>query len=60
MAILAGKFESNKQDWETPQWLFDLLDAEFLFYIDLAASESNTKCRAFMTDALNHRWSGVC
>lgn len=46
-----------KDDWETPVWLFDLLDAEFHFRTDLAANERNRKCELYLgllgTDALD-------
>ena len=38
--------------WQTPQWLFDLLDGEFNFDIDLCATESNSKCDNFCHDYL--------
>lgn len=56
-------FSSKTEDWETPQWLFDELHAEFGFETDLAASAENAKCRQFYTkadDALTKEWSGVC
>lgn len=57
-------WSSNKSDWETPQSLFDLLDSEFHFDLDLAASSSNSKCLSFFSlsdDALLQDWSGhVC
>lgn len=37
-------FSSNKDDWCTPQSIFDALDKEFHFTIDVAASDSNAKC----------------
>ena len=39
----------RREDWETPQWLFDKLNSVFNFYIDLAASEENAKCSRFIT-----------
>jgi site-specific DNA-methyltransferase (adenine-specific) len=39
--------KSKRTDWETPDWLFDQLDAEFNFTADMAADESNAKCRPF-------------
>lgn len=53
------KFGSAKQDWETPQWLFNLLDQEFHFTFDLAASPENAKCSRYFTeeqDALLQKW----
>lgn len=41
-------WSSKKQDWTTPQDLFDNLNEEFHFNIDLAANSSNTKCERFL------------
>lgn len=52
-------FKSEKNDWGTPQWLFDQLDAEFDFNLDPAASEENAKCSAYITiegDGLYRGW----
>jgi site-specific DNA-methyltransferase (adenine-specific) len=46
--------------WETPQYIFDWLDEEFDFDIDLAADESNTKCNHYLDkfwDSLKVDWS---
>jgi phage N-6-adenine-methyltransferase len=56
-------FSSAKDDWETPQALFDQLDREFGFDIDVAASYHNAKCDCFFTekdDALSQEWAGTC
>jgi site-specific DNA-methyltransferase (adenine-specific) len=57
-------FSSNKQDWETPQKLFDELNEEFQFERDVAANEQNAKCAKFFTEAddgLKQDWSkDVC
>ena len=37
-------FSSKKDDWETPQWLFDELDSEFHFTLDPCANVLNHKC----------------
>lgn len=34
---------SNSDNWRTPQWLFDQLNQEFNFKIDLCADDNNTK-----------------
>ncbi len=44
---------SDSDSWETPQWLFDQLNAEFHFDIDLCATEDNSKCEDFCHDYLN-------
>jgi len=49
--------------WETPQWLFDLLDKEFGFTLDVCALPDNAKCERFFspeTDGLTQKWEGVC
>lgn len=54
-------FMSNRQDWETPQWLFDQLNEEFGFTVDVCASEQNHKCDRFYTeedDGLSKDWTG--
>jgi site-specific DNA-methyltransferase (adenine-specific) len=40
-------FSRQSDEWETPQALFDALDAEFRFMLDAAASAANAKCREF-------------
>src|ERR1035437_2590492 len=50
-----------RTDWETPQWLFDHLDAEFRFRTDVCATRENSKCAQFLSeDSLNSTWTGVC
>lgn len=53
-------WSSAKEDWETPQVLFDELDAEFHFTLDAAANEHNAKCANFYSWGSLHRpWEGV-
>lgn len=52
-------FSSDKNFWETPQKLFDELDAEFHFTLDAAASDENHKCARYFTqsdDGLRQNW----
>lgn len=42
-------FSSKREDWETPQHLFDKLDLEFNFTIDVCADITNNKCKRFYT-----------
>lgn len=45
-----------RQEWRTPQHIFDLFDAEFAFDVDVAASCDNHKCPVFIdedSDALS-------
>lgn len=54
-------FSSDKNFWETPQKLFDELDAEFHFTLDVAASDENHKCARYFTqsdDGLRQNWEG--
>lgn len=34
----------ERDDWQTPQWLFDKLDQQFSFDIDCCATKENSKC----------------
>ena len=55
-------FSSKTDDWETPQAVFDELDNEFHFTLDVAASHSNAKCADYFTkeqDGLSQEWRGV-
>lgn len=52
---------SNKDDWETPQALFDSLNEEYHFTLDPCASHKNHKCDKYYTiedDGLSQDWSG--
>jgi len=63
MANFNGKFDTVKQDWITPDTLFQKLQDEFRFTLDLAANEQNTKCSKFYSEeenALSKHWSGIC
>jgi phage N-6-adenine-methyltransferase len=58
-------FSSDTDEWETPQELFDALDAEFGFKVDVCATAENAKTPHFFTradDGLNQDWvaAGVC
>ena len=54
-------FMSEKDDWETPQSLFDKLHEHFHFTLDAAASDSNHKLPRYYTketDGLVQDWGG--
>jgi phage N-6-adenine-methyltransferase len=56
-------FSSDTNMWTTPQDLYDKLDAEFHFSVDVCATAENTKCEAFYSpadDGLAQQWSGTC
>lgn len=61
MTFNRGLRTSLRTDAETPQALFDSLDAEFGFTLDAAAIVENAKCERFWTErdnALEQRWLG--
>ena len=54
-------FSSNTDEWETPQALFDRLDAEFKFNLDVCATAENAKCPRYFTKEINgltQSWAG--
>lgn len=56
-------FSSQKEEWETPQDLFDKLNEEFHFDLDVCALPENAKCKNYYTpeiDGLKQTWKGVC
>lgn len=57
----AVMFSSDKNDWETPQRLFDELDHHYHFTLDAAASHTNHKVDRYFTaddDGLAQDWGG--
>lgn len=40
-------FSSHSTEWTTPQWLFDELNEEFNFTVDLCATKENRKCSKY-------------
>lgn len=63
MAINEGMFSSATDNWATPQKLFDELNAEFHFELDVCASAENAKCKKYYTrevDGLAQKWNGRC
>ncbi len=64
MSRITEAIYSSKTDmWETPQWLFDELNEEFGFTVDVCATKDNAKCKRFFSpeeDGLKQEWTGVC
>lgn len=63
MAINSVLYSSESEVWETPQDLFNRLNDEFHFDIDVCATPENAKCSKFFSpldDGLSHDWQGVC
>lgn len=60
-----GMYSSATSEWETPQALFDRLNHEFGFQLDVCATANNAKCTNFFSpeqDGLSQDWShaGTC
>lgn len=58
----AVMFSSETDMWETPKWLFDELDKEFHFDLDVCAIPENAKCEQYFTpetDGLSQEWNGT-
>lgn len=56
-------FSSKTDLWETPQELFDELNQEFHFTLDVCATAENAKCDRFYSpadDGLSLPWNEVC
>ena len=54
-------FSSEKMDWETPDELFEELNKEFRFTVDVASSHENAKTRRHYTQEENgllQNWGG--
>lgn len=52
---------SQTEEWETPQYLFDLWHAQFQFTCDVAATSRNAKCHRYFTKEMNglsQSWEG--
>ena len=53
---------SDKNYWETPQEFFNKLNEKYHFTFDLAASDSNAKCKSYFTetdDSLSQDWHTI-
>lgn len=61
--MIADYISSSKTyEWATPQKLFDDLNAEFHFTVDVAADDTNHKCPKYYTkkdDGLKQSWGGA-
>ena len=61
--VLTVHFSSNTDLWSTPQTLFNTLQAEFGFTLDVCANADNAKCLNFFAeeqDGLAQEWTGTC
>lgn len=60
---MAVHYSSKTDLWSTPQILFDVLNQEFHFNLDVCATDENTKCARYFTeqqDGLAQDWQGIC
>lgn len=60
MPIHNSLFSTDSNEWITPQWLYDLLDEEFDFELDPAATDDNAMCDRYYTveeDGLQCPWA---
>lgn len=60
---LAVHFSSRTDEWATPASLFDELDQEFGFTLDVCALPHNAKCERYFSpadDGLTQAWEGTC
>ena len=57
-----GMYTSSSEEWGTPQKLFNRLNQEFNFTLDICASKENAKCHKYYTkeeNALKKEWGGI-
>jgi len=59
---LRAMTSTGKDDWATPDWLFQQLDAEFHFDLDPCCTHETAKCEKHFTPAENglvQDWGGA-
>jgi len=44
---------TSRDEWQTPAWLFNILNAQYGFTFDCCANEENRKCERYSSDFLN-------
>lgn len=62
MTLTSGLFSSNTDEWSTPSELFNQLNEEFNFTLDVCATPDNAKCKEYFTkeqDGLSQKWHGT-
>ncbi len=58
-----NNFKSDKTIYSTPVKLFNFINKEFNFDLDVCALEENSKCKNYFTpemDGLKQDWRGIC
>ena len=59
----SGLKTSLTDEWPTPDYVFNTLNEEFHFTLDVCADDDNHKTPAYFTkkeDGLKQNWSGIC
>ena len=59
----ASMLSSKTCEWAMPQDLFDKLNAQYFFELDVCATPENAKCARYYTqeqDGLQQKWEGRC
>lgn len=59
----ASMLSSKTCEWATPQDLFDKLNGQYFFDLDVCATPENAKCAHYYTreqDGLRQDWRGIC
>ena len=62
-SLMDVHYSSDDDTWETPQDLFDQLNGEFNFEIDVCALPKTAKCERYFSpkdDGLSQEWTGIC
>lgn len=62
MKFTTGLRSSNTPEWATPRALFDELNSEFNFTLDVASTDENALCAEHYTaaqDGLAQEWPGA-
>ena len=57
-----NRFKSTNQCWETPEGLFEKVNAAFKFTRDVCASDENKKCDVYWSESdscLDKEWDGI-
>lgn len=60
-ATIKAMTSTGKDDWETPAWLFNQLNAEFHFTLDPCCTHETAKCPKHYTpeeNGLTQDWGG--
>lgn len=58
--LTSGLFTSRTEEWETPQYVFAILNKEFNFQVDVCATSENAKCKVYFdkqANGLEQEWS---